>query len=170
MTMIQIGRRSVEKDRFIEAVQKAERLREVVEILGFNSTVGSTKEIIRERIKELGLNTDHFKGQYNKTENFYKINKSKDYNISKGNKLYIDIMEQKIDPKSWSTYKCSLGNFLEYIGTQDFATVTPLQMERFCGSKKNSLAHIRSMMITAVKENVNNAVDKVSKEMLVWLI
>lgn len=165
-----LGRRTVNYDKFVEAVKNAKRYTEVCDNLGFNNTVGTTKQIIKDRIKELGLSTLHFEYKYNKSDKYYQAHRGKDYKIDSVNQPYFDIMESKIDSNSFNTYRCSIGNFLEHICEQDFATITPKQLEDYCGEKKNQMAHIRSMMITAVKENINDAVEKVSKEMLIWLI
>lgn len=101
--------------------------------------------------------------------------KEKEFVISNVNRGYYDQFLGKFDPKSRATYKVSIGDFLSEIGTNDFAKVTPARMLRFVETKspmqqKNSLAHLRSMMMYSVKNNINGAAEKVRKETLIWLI
>lgn len=88
--------------------------------------------------------------------------KEKEFAISNVNRGYYDQFLGKFDPKSRATYKVSIGDFLSEIGTNDFAKVTPARMLRFVETKspmqqKNSLAHLRSMMMYSVKNNINGA-------------
>jgi hypothetical protein len=169
ITEIKIGRSIFDYNIFKNAVKSATRLKEVTKKLGLNPSVGTTNRNIEAKIKELGLDTSHFTYSYTKSEKFYDNRNTKQYNISPINLPYVKAMQNKFDPQSWNTYKCSLSNFLESIGEQDFATITPEQIERYT-DKKNTISHIRSAMITAVKENVNGTMEKVSKSMLIWLI
>jgi site-specific recombinase XerD len=94
--------------------------------------------------------------------------------------MYYNSLEQEFEFKktSFTTYKPNIGAFLEFLGERDFATVTVTDIEDYVrehkdgseSTKKNCIAHLRSLMANAVKKNINNAVDKVSKEMLIWLI
>jgi hypothetical protein len=171
---ITIGRRTFNTDRFIDAVKKSKRYTEICDNLGINNTVATTKTAIKEVITALGIDTSHFEYKYNKSENYDKGVQAriKSFTINPVNQAYYNAIEQKFadKPQSWLTYKATVGNFLEGLRDRDFATITAQEIEDYCGAKQNSLMHIRSMLITAVKENVNNAVDKVSKEMLIWLI
>ena len=99
----------------------------------------------------------------------------KPFQISKSNQVYYDKFLDKFDPRSRAAYKVTVGEFLSEIGTNDFAKVTPARMLKFVENKspvqqKNSIAHLRSLMMYSVINNVNGARDKVSKETLIWLI
>lgn len=101
--------------------------------------------------------------------------KEKEFAISNVNRSYYDRFLGKFDPKSRATYKVSIGSFLSEIGTNDFAKITPARMLKYVETKspvqqKNSLAHLRSMMMYSVKNNINGAAGKVRKEMLIWLL
>jgi hypothetical protein len=180
--MVKIGKREVEYMDFVDAVKRSKRYTEVCDFLGFNSTVGTTRDAVREQIEVLHLDTSHFKYKYNKSDDWQESikNRQKKFNISEDNQQYYDSLEQEFEAKqtSFITYKPNIGAYLEFIGDKDFTTVTVTDIENYVkdnkdgseSTKKNCLAHIRSMMIHAVKNNVNNAVDKVSKEMLIWLI
>ena len=101
--------------------------------------------------------------------------KGKEFNISKVNQAYFDRFLDKFDKKSRATYKVSIGGFLSEIGTNDFAKITPARMLKFVETKspvqqKNAIAHLRSMMMYSVKNNINGAAEKVRKETLIWLL
>lgn len=172
--IITIGRRTVNFNDFVEAVKNSKRYTEVCDYLGFNRTVGSTKDAIKQQIETLGIDISHFEYKYTKSEKYDQaaIQKRKTFNISPINQPYYNIMEQKFEdkPQSWGTYKVDVGGILEYLGEKDFATITIKEIEDYAGEKKSAVLHVRSMLISAVKENVNDAVEKVSKDMLVWLI
>ncbi len=182
MTQVFIGKRQVEFESFVNAVKESKRYTEVCDRLGFNSTVGTTKSAIKEKIAELGLDISHFEYKYNKSEKCIESAQSrvKTFDIDPINQEYYNSLEREFEAKqtSFITYKPNVGAFLEFLGNKDFATVTVTDIENYVrdnkdgseSTKKNCLAHIRSMMIHAVKNNVNNVVDKVNKEMLIWLI
>lgn len=101
--------------------------------------------------------------------------KEKEFGIAKVNQDYYTKFLGKFNPESRATYKVSIGGFLSEIGTNDFAKVTPARMLRFAETKspaqqKNSIAHLRSMMMYSVKNNINGAAEKVRKETLIWLL
>lgn len=101
--------------------------------------------------------------------------REKEFSVAKVNQAYYTRFLGKFEPKSRATYKVSIGSFLSEIGTNDFAKITPARMLRYVETKspvqqKNSLAHLRSMMMYSVKNNINGAAEKVRKEMLIWLL
>lgn len=101
--------------------------------------------------------------------------KSKEFNVSWVNQVYLEKFLDKFDSKSRSTYKVSVGEFLSELGTNDFAKITPARMMRFADTKspaqrKNAIAHLRSMMMYSVKNDINGAAEKVKKETLIWLL
>lgn len=99
----------------------------------------------------------------------------KEFEISKGNRIYYDTFLSKFETKSRVNYKVSVGGFLSELGTYDFARVSPARIGKFVdkqrpGAQKNVLAHLRSMMMFIVKNDIAGAADKVGREMLIWLI
>jgi len=169
-----IGRRAVTYQQFVDAVKKSKRYTEVCDNLGLNHTVATTKQVIKDRIAELQLDTSHFEYKYTKSDNYDKAMefRRKVFNIHPINQAYYEAMEQKFadKPQSFSTYKVDCGGILEQLEDRDFATITIKDIEDYAGRKESAVLHIRSMMIQTVKENINGAIDKVSKDMLVWLI
>jgi hypothetical protein len=104
--------------------------------------------------------------------------KIKTFKLSKSNQQYLDRFLGSLNEQSRATYKATCGNFLQALGTNDFTRVSPKRIQEFASHKKteamqrNVESHLRSMMIYCVKNDLNNVVsdDKVSKEMLIWLI
>lgn len=99
----------------------------------------------------------------------------KEFEISKNNRIYYDTFLNKFEPKSRVNYKVSVGGFLSELGTNDFAKVVPARINKYVakqrpGAQKTAMSHLRSMMMYVVKNDVNGAVGKVNKEMLIWLI
>lgn len=174
MEQIKIGRRIVNYNDFVKAVANSERYTEVCVLLGFNETVPTTRQAVKDKIEELQLDTTHFTYKYTKSEIFEESAKTriKHHNIYPVNQVYYDCIEKKFEdkPQSFCTYKVDCGGILEELENRDFATITVNEVINYAGEKKSALNHIRSMMIQSVKENVNNCIDKVNKEMLVWLI
>lgn len=177
---VKIGRREFDYSTFETAVQNAKTYSEVADNLDLNKTVQTTINFIKEKVAELGLDTTHFTYKYVITDALLQAAKEnrKQFNISEVNKEYYSAFEQSFDKvTSWQQYKVSAGAFLESLGRKDFATITVRDLETYVdnkkvgeNAKKNCKAHIRSMMAYAVKNNVSGAFDKVSKEMLIYLI
>ena len=123
----------------------------------------------------------------------------KEFNITnENNKQYMALFEQSFVDRgaetSWRQYKPNVGEMLQELDTRDFLTVTYEEIEEFANTKevrdysykkedltekewkrgekakKNCRAHIRSLMIFLVKNDINGAIEKVSKETLVGLI
>lgn len=140
--------------------------------LGFNKSVGSTQKAIQEQINNLKLDTTHFKPcMYSKEYLAEKaITSVKTFTLSKDNQQYYDSFKQTITAKSWITYKASVGNFLEFLKDKDFATISDTEIMNYVGERYNAKSHIRSMMMYIVSNDINNAKQKVSKDMLIWLI
>ena len=173
MEQVQIGRRSVDKDAFISAVKESRSLMEVTRSLGFNDTVPTTRKMIKEQIEAMKLNTEHFKAGNRFTEQELEKMAQKNikaFTLSKGNQTYYDAFKATIAQGSWGTYKASIGNFMEQLKDKDFATVTEEEIVAFTGNRDNPNAHIRSFMMYIVSNDINNAKQKVSKDMLIWLI
>lgn len=173
MEQVQIGRRSVDKDAFITAVKESRSLMEVTRSLGFNDTVPTTRKMIKEQIEAMELNTEHFKAGNKFTEQELAKMAQKNikaFTLSNDNQMYYDAFKATIAQGSWGTYKASIGNFMEQLKDKDFATVTEDEVETFTGNRNNPNAHIRSFMMYIVANDINNAKQKVSKDMLIWLI
>lgn len=175
METIKIGRRELDKKLFIQAVATENSLTHIIEALGWNPLPTSTRWDVTAKIEELGLDTDHLKKKKIVHEEEIQA-RVKQFNLSEDNQQYYDEFLSSITERSMATYKSSIGNFMESIDSQDFITVTKEQIIEFADTKnteamkRNVEAHLRSLMIYSVNNDINNAVDKVSKEMLIWLI
>ena len=175
MEVVKIGKREVDKDVFIQTVANNKSLTHIIEALGFNPLPTSTRWDVTAKIEELGLNTDHLKKKKIVHEEEVQA-RVKQFNLSKDNQQYYDEFLSSITERSMATYKSSIGNFMEELKDQDFVTISKEQIQEFASTKKtdsmvkNVTAHIRSMMIYLVVNNINNAEEKVSKDMLIWLI
>jgi hypothetical protein len=178
---VKIGRREFDYNTFIIAVQKAKTYSELCESLEMNKTVQTTINVLKERIAELKLDISHFTYKFNISDKMLQSaqHNTKQFNIIGVNRIYYDLFEKSFSGRhaSFQQYKVHIGDFLEKLGSKDFTTITSQEIESYVSAwnsgektKANCKAHIRSMLIYAVKENIENAIDKVSKEMLVWLI
>ena len=87
-----------------------------------------------------------------------------------------DAFMEHLSPASRATYKVDLGAFLQEIGTNDFARVTPARMWKYATEnrpvrqRRQAVIHLRAMLSYAVQRNINGAQEKVDREMLVWLL
>jgi len=170
MEMIKLGRREVSKELFIQAVADAHKVKDVAEVLGLNSSTVTTKEYIREVIIELGLDHSHIKNfDWRQTEEVLQ-QRIKKFSLTEDNQMYYDEFMCSLSEGSMATYKASCGNFLQSIGEQDYITVTKSQIIEYANGRNNMLAHLRSMMVYCINSDINGAVDKVDKQMLIWLI
>jgi hypothetical protein len=176
METVKIGRTEVNKEKFIQAVASNNSFPKIMSELGFNPNVGSIKANIKNMIIELGLDHSHIMHFDYQVPEEVMQRKIKTFNINLNNQIYYDEFLYSLPERSAANYKSSCGNFMEELGEQDFVKVDKQQILEFAGRKNtesmvnNVTAHLRSMMIYCVSNNINGAVDKVSKEMLVWLI
>lgn len=176
MEVIKIGRTEVDKEAFIKAVAEAHSVAGICRILNLNDNVVSTKQNIRNRIKELGLSTDHLIYYGWKPSEELLDSKVKKFDISKDNQIYLDVFLNSLKQQSMSTYKSSCGNFMETLGDQDFATINSSQIEEFASHKnteamvRNVIAHIKSCITYIILNDINRAKEKANKDMLIWLI
>lgn len=178
--IIKVGKKKYTYKAFTDAVKLAKSLSELCKILDINYTVSTNVNNVKSKIVELGLNTTHFKYNRATTEKVLESHKKsiKQYNLSNINKKYYNEFENSFDKKtSFKQYKVHCGDFLEQLGNTDFAMVTVEDIENYVNNykgsdktKANCKAHIRSMMIYVVKNDVEGALNKVSKEMLLYLI
>jgi len=171
-----IGRREVSKDLFIQSVKTANKLTDVIEGIGFNPKPSTTRKAVANLIDELALDNSHLH-KYGFTQKDEIIqSRIKTFKLSKWNQQYLDRFLLSLQEKSRATYKASCGNFLQELGTNDFTRVSPERVIKFSNTKNteamrnNVAAHLRSMMIYLVTNNINEAKEKVSREMLIWLI
>jgi hypothetical protein len=173
METLAIGRRLIDKETLINAVKTVNsnhgKISDVLTLIGFNPTVSTTRQMVTAAINELNLDYSGIRkfGYSNKESTQKRI---KTFKLSKGNQLYLDRFLNSIKPESRATYKASCGNFLQELGTNDFARVSPERMLKFAEGSKANIAHLRSMMIYCIKNNINEAKSKVSIDMAIWLI
>lgn len=174
METVKIGKKEFTNEVFIDAVSKGNTLPEICRLLGLNDTVVSHKDNVRKAIQSLELPTLHIKRYESNPE--VSLNKIKSFTLSETNQNYYNTFLSTITESSQPNYKSSCGNFLELIKDQDFVTVTEQQIIDFANTKNsqaqinNTKAHLRSMIIYLVSNDINNAKAKVSKDMLIWLI
>jgi LysM repeat protein len=175
--IIKIGLTEVKYTNFVQAVKESEKISDVCYNLGLNGTVQTTRNNVKAAIEELNLDINHFKYIYHKSELNNKP--EKEYELSVVNKLYYDAFKESLTKSSFTQYKVNIGDFLEKLSATniDFANIKIKQIEDYANSKqgneatkKNCMAHLRSLLIFIVKNNINNAMKRVSKEMLIWLI
>jgi hypothetical protein len=176
MEIIKIGKREVSKDQFIQAVVNAKSVADISIGIGFNPIPSTTKENVKAMVSQLGLNTSHIKCYNRIARPEVTQARVKQFNLSKDNEQYLTAFLPTIAERSAASYKSSCGNFMESIGSQDFITVTKEQIMKYTSTKEtesmvnNTTAHLRSLMIFSINNDVNGAVEKVSKQMLIWLI
>ena len=175
MEVVKIGRREIDKEVFIQAVANNNSLTHIIQAIGLNHVPTSTRHNVAAKIEELGLNTTHIKAK-NKVNTEAYQSRVKTFKLSKSNQNYLDKFLSSLQERSQATYKATCGNFLQAIGTNDFVKISPKRIMDFANTKNteamrnNVTAHLRSMMIYCVNNDISAAVEKVSKEMLIWLI
>lgn len=175
MEVVKIGKREVEKEVFIQAVANSDSLTHILEAIGFNPIPTSNRHNVENLIAELNLPTEHLKAKKVIKSEVYEAN-VKQFNLNEDNKQYLDQFLDSLTVTSRATYKASCGNFLEGLVEQDFMKINEEQIIAFADTKNseaqkaNVTAHIKSMMVFCVNNDINGAVEKVSKQMLVWLI
>lgn len=175
MEVVKIGKREVDKDLFIQTVAEQDSLTHILEAIGFNPTPTSNRHNVENLIKELNLPTDHIKAKKIIKSETYET-KIKSFNLREDNKQYLDMFLESLTETSRATYKASCGNFLEGLDNQDLMNINSEQIIEFANTKKsesqklNVTAHIKSMMVYCINNDINRAVEKISKQMLIWLI
>lgn len=179
-TMVKVGRREFNYNTFVKAVQESKTYSGLCKSLGMNETVQTTINTLKVSVEALKLNTDHFTFKYKVTDKVLQSaqNNTKQFNLIGVNRQYYEAFEQSFDKiTSWQQYKVHCGDYLESLKEKDFATRTVEELETYVNNnqagektKQNCKAHIRSMMIYIVRNNIEDAFNKVNKKMLVWLI
>jgi len=172
MEQIKIGKKLIDKNKFIQAVNDSKNISDVCRKLNLNCTVQSTRNAIKLEIKDLKLNTSHFIKKYMSDYNKKKLSElyTKAYIISNNNQKYADAFESSIKQGSWRAYKSYIYNFLEYLCDKDCCESSPADLTKFLQRYRNGKAYIKPFMIYIIINNINNSKRKVSKDMLIWLI
>jgi hypothetical protein len=173
--IIKIGRRHVDKETFVKAVQNSKSVIEVCKAIGFNETVCTTHKAIRERIEAMQIDTAHFTLALNRehTDKFKAMIERRitSFKLCENNQKYYEAFEKIIAPASWPTYKATIGNFLESLGDIDFAkTMNTNKIDNFTQGRASAESHIKSLMIYIVSNDINGAKAKVYKDMLLWCV
>jgi hypothetical protein len=93
------------------------------------------------------------------------------------NKLFYSEFEKNFNnPTSWLQYKVDAGAFLENLKQKLLTSIEPAEIESYIENSdnentiRNKRSHIRSLLIFTVKNNINGAKSKVSRDMLIYLI
>lgn len=94
----------------------------------------------------------------------------KQFNLSADNHMYFDEFQKSINPTSWPTYKAIVGNFLESIGDIDFVKINPQQTISWINGRKTAESCLKSLLTFILSNDINNAVDKVNKENILWMV
>jgi len=95
--------------------------------------------------------------------------KLKEYLMNFYNRNYYEKFINSLSSGSKSAYRGVLGRFLEELGEQDVVMITPADVLKYTSSKTER-AYIRSLLIYIAKNNINDGLNKISKQLLVWLI
>lgn len=174
---VKVGRRIFEYNTFAEAVKDSKTYSELCEKLGMNKTVQTTITALKEAVSAGNFDISHFTYKY--TINPERVSTAiKEYHLCEINQRYYDSYKDSFDKvTSFQQYKVTIGDFLEKLDSKDFATITATDIETYVDgkhgseqTKRNAKCHIRAMMIYLVKNDIENAFAKVSKEVLVYLI
>jgi hypothetical protein len=172
---IKIGKTQFLREKFISTVALAVSYPDIVEKLGMNKTVTTHMKNVKIACEQEKIDTSHLKVW--KSETY--VPPTKQYKLSSDNQKYFDAFEnnEAVKEQSKAAYRSGTGLFLEHINEVDCATITPDVIETFVSNKqgsedtkKNAQAHILALLRYIVKNNVNDAYGKVSKDMLVYLI
>ena len=99
------------------------------------------------------------------------------HRISETNINYIERFKSSVKESSWLQYKVSCGGLLELLNEKDLSRISVSDIENYinsktCGEaqKKNTKAHIRSMLSYAVKNNIGDIANKIDKSVLIYLL
>jgi len=117
-------------------------------------------------------------GKYTMSEKVLKVKAEhiKQYNLLTVNQTYYEAFKSKFGDKitSWVQYKVDIGAFMERIN-RDIATVSISDIEQYVSeavgkTRNNKTAHIRSLLQYIIKNNIEQAKEKVDKDLLIYLI
>ena len=104
--------------------------------------------------------------------------RAKNFNVHPNNQVYFKGFASTFkNPVSWMQYRVTVGAFLASLGQKGLASVAVEEIESFCngdGYTESKIAtsriHIRCLLGWAVKNNVNNFAEKVTRSVLIWLV
>lgn len=99
----------------------------------------------------------------------------KEFTLTATNQIYYEAFKAKFDkPNCWANYKVNVGKFMESFG-DDIAKCTVKDIENYVNNSgvsrpDNVKAHIRSLLQYIIKNDTMGAANKVSREVLIYLI
>ena len=173
--VIKVGKTPFSIEQFKLAISSAKSYPEVLRNLGLNDTVTTHTKNVKAVCEQEGIDTSHLKVW--KSETY--VPPLKQYKLSEDNQKYFDAFEnnEAVRESSKAAYRSGTGLFLESLNDVDCATITPDVIETFVSNKQgseatkqNAQAHILALLRYIVKNDINKAYGKVSKDMLVYLI
>ena len=173
--IIKIGKTPFPIEQFKTAIASAKSYPEVLRNLGLNDTVTTHTKNVKTVCEQEGIDTSHLKVWKSDTY----VPSLKVYKLSENNQKYFDAFENNtaVKEQSKAAYRSGTGMFLESIGEADCATITPDVIEAYIANKegsedtkKNAHAHVLALLRYIIKNDINNAYGKISKEMLRYLI
>jgi len=116
----------------------------------------------------------------------------KKFKINKVNQEYYSKYKASIKELSFRQYKPNIGRFVESLGSIDLAKIDKEDIEMFVEEKESTLrvyvkkegldyeraekvkincrTHLRSILIFIIKNDINDAIEKVNKDLLIYLI
>lgn len=100
----------------------------------------------------------------------------KTYRLSEINNKYYSSFLKSFTPRSRAAYQNDIGSYLQWIGN-DCIIYPPRKVYEFANSKalsgggnKYTVSHIRSMLLYLVRNDVEGAAERVTKDTLLWLL
>ena len=103
----------------------------------------------------------------------------KTFEINTNNLVFFNEFKNRFSesPMSWLQYKVDCGAFLQSLNQKLLTSIEVSDIENYVNShadndktKNNKRAHIRSLLIFCVKNDVRGAKSKLNREVLVYLI
>jgi hypothetical protein len=173
--IIKIGKTTFLKEKFVSIVSSAKSFPDIAEKLGLNKTVTTHLNNIKIVCEQEGINTSHLKIW--KSENY--CTPMKQYSLCEDNQAYFDAFEtnEAVKESSKSAYRSGIGMFLESLKRTDCADITVDVVENYIINKEgseatkiNAQAHVMALLRYIIKNDVNGAKERVSRDLLVYLI
>jgi len=171
---INIGRKILQLDYFKMVVANSKSYPDVVDRLGMNKTVTTHMKNVKKVCEENNVDTSHLKIW--KSDNY--ITPLKQYSLSSDNQKYFDAFEnnEAVKESSKAAYRSGIGMFLEVLRGLDCGFVSPDDIKMYINSKegsedtkKNAQAHVNALLKYIVKNDINGAYGKVSKDLIIYL-
>ncbi len=102
----------------------------------------------------------------------------KSYGLNPVNENFYNVFKASFNyQSSWLQYKVDCGPFLESLKSKSLTSISPVDVENYVmahadneHTQNNKRAHIRSMIKFMINNNVNDAKNKVSRDLLIYLI